>query len=192
MKIVQLLLCSLIISFMTVFTAMGQSTFTEHVKKQKASEGKIVIIQSKAIEDAVNGVKPKPAQPVEENKKKTPVENGNGKSSSQEKEEGENPDKNNSSHHGGVRRHKAMGYRIQIYTGGNSNKDKMQAYEIGRKCQGVFPMLSSYPRFINPRWTCRVGDFRNHEEAEKFADKIRAAKISKEIRIVKCEVNAAW
>lgn len=192
MKIVQLLLCSLIISFMTVFTAMGQSTFTEHVKKQKASEGKVIIIQSKAIEDAVNGVKPKPAQHVEENKKKTPVENGNGKSSSQEKEEGENPDKNSSSHHGSVRRHKAMGYRIQIYTGGNSNKDKMQAYEIGRKCQGVFPMLSSYPRFINPRWTCRVGDFRNHEEAEKFADKIRAAKISKEIRIVKCEVNAAW
>lgn len=192
MKIWQLLLCSLIISFMTVFTAMGQSSFTEHVKKQKASEGKVIIIQSKAIEDAVNGVKPKPAQPVEENKKRTPVENGNGKSSSQEKEEGENPDKNSSSHHGGVRRHKAMGYRIQIYTGGNSNKDKMQAYEIGRKCQSIFPMLSSYPRFINPRWTCRVGDFRNHEEAEKFADKIRAAKISREIRIVKCEVNAAW
>lgn len=88
-------------------------------------------------------------------------------------------------------RYRAQGYRIQIFTGSNSHEDKMRAYAIGRKCQQRFPMLSIYPRFVNPRWICRVGDFRTHAEAQAFVNKIKAARITHEIRIVKSEVLLA-
>ncbi len=193
MRIVLLFLLCSATFFLNIHTASGQTTFTEHVKRQKNGEGKVIIVQKKAIEDAVNGLKPETAKPAEGNKKKAHTENNGDKNNNADKEEREHSDKNNTSHYTGARgRHKAMGYRIQIYTGGNSHKDKTEAYEIGRKCQAAFPMLSSYPRFINPRWTCRVGDFKNHEEAAQFAEKIRSARITKEIRIVKCEVNATW
>ena len=67
----------------------------------------------------------------------------------------------------------------------------MKAYAIGETCQKKFPMLSVYPRFINPRWVCRVGDFRTHEDAQEYAKKIRASGISREVRIVRCEVLLA-
>ena len=44
---------------------------------------------------------------------------------------------------------------------------------------------------ISPRWICRVGDFKTHEEAEQYAAKIRAAHLSNEVRIVRCEVLLA-
>lgn len=88
-------------------------------------------------------------------------------------------------------RYKAQGYRIQIFTGSNSHADKQKAYDVGRQCQKAFPMLSVYPRFVSPRWICRVGDFRNHEDAQTYARKIRAARIGTEVRIVRCEVLLA-
>lgn len=183
----------------------AQSKFIDHVKSQKTGEGKVIINQSPLIDDVVNNI-PKPAKKAEtptppkakpnEDKKheqgEKPSETKPKDSPTRNHAEGNNEHTPDYARISGTRqRYKATGYRIQIFTGSNSHSDKMKAYSIGENCQRRFPMLSVYPRFINPRWVCRVGDFRTHEDAQEYAKKIRAARITKEVRIVRCEVLLA-
>ena len=151
-------------------TVSAQSKFTEHVKSQQTGEGKVVIIQTPQIDDVVNNT----PQPVKKNPA-TPSNEQRGHDSSKKPSESNGKDKPAHSHIGD----------------NNSHNDKMKAYAIGETCQKKFPMLSVYPRFINPRWVCRVGDFRTHEDAQEYAKKIRASGISREVRIVRCEVLLA-
>ena len=102
------------------------------------------------------------------------------------------------SHPTGVRRyeerirHKAQGYRICIFTGGNSRQDKNEAIQMGNKCRAKFGELAVYPSFIAPRWVTYVGDFRTHQDAQKYVTLIRRSRISYEVRIVKSEVNLPY
>ena len=172
-----ILTCIMLIAGCTV---SAQSKFTEHVKSQQTGEGKVVIIQTPQIDDVVNNT----PQPVKNNPATPSNEQHIG-------DNNHNPAETAPVPSGTRHRYKGQGYRIQIYTGNNSHNDKMKAYAIGETCQKKFPMLSVYPRFINPRWVCRVGDFRTHEDAQEYAKKIRASGISREVRIVRCEVLLA-
>ena len=89
---------------------------------------------------------------------------------------------------GSRKRYKTSGYRIRIFTGGNSKKDKEQAQKVGEKCRKQFPELSVYTHFVSPRWVCTVGDFTTMEDAKKYITPIRSARISYEVRVVKSEV----
>ncbi len=86
------------------------------------------------------------------------------------------------------KRHKARGFRIQIFTGGNSKQARIDAGRIERRSKAAFPELSVYKQFVSPRWICRVGDFKTYEDAAKYAEDIRKAKISSEVRIVRSVV----
>ena len=89
-------------------------------------------------------------------------------------------------------RHKARGYRICIFTGGNSRADKQKAIKMGNKCRSKFPELASYASFEAPRWVMHVGDFKTREEAQKYVRLIRRSHISHEVRIVASEVNIPY
>ncbi len=163
------------------FTGRGQQTFTEHLKEQKAGQGKVVIVQNAEIESLVNGT----GRTVTTGKKGSEEHRASHVS-------GPAKHKSYEAGIGGTRqRYKAQGYRIQIFTGGNSRTDKLEAQKMERKCQSAFPELSVYTHFVSPRWICRVGDFRTLEEAHKYARLIRAAGISYEVRPVKCTVLLA-
>ena len=86
-------------------------------------------------------------------------------------------------------RHKARGYRICIFTGGNSRADKIKATQMGEKCRKRFRELAAYTTFEPPRWVTHVGDFKTRQEAQKYVNLIRRAHISYEVRIVASEVN---
>ncbi len=86
-------------------------------------------------------------------------------------------------------RHKARGFRICIFTGGNSRADKVKAIQMGNKCRAKFRELAVYPSFEAPRWVTHVGDFKTRHEAQKYVGLIRRARISYEVRIVSSEVN---
>lgn len=86
-------------------------------------------------------------------------------------------------------RYKARGFRICIFTGGNSRADRQRALEMGRKCRDKFPELAAYTSFSAPRWVTHVGDFRTRAEAQKYVSRIRRARLSYEVRIVGSEVN---
>lgn len=86
---------------------------------------------------------------------------------------------------------KVNGYRIQVYSGGNSREAKREASNIGYRVQFLYPELSVYTRFVSPRWICRVGDFRTHEEAAEQLEEMRKVMGAqlKEATVVRCKVS---
>lgn len=89
-------------------------------------------------------------------------------------------------------RRKGAGYRIQIFTGGNSRADRVRANRMGGLCRSYFPELSVYTHFESPRWICRVGDFKTAEDARVYVQKMRSMKVFKELRIVRSVVWQYW
>ena len=200
--------------------ASAQATFMEHVRSKKSGEGTVVVNQTKEIDAVVNsretGAKkqapsakkadqtPQSAQTkkTDEGKATNPdhassATNHKDHASSatnpkdQPKHEAEKDHASKSTRTTAHQRVRTTGYRIQIFTGSNSHNDKTKAYAVGNACQKRFPELSVYARFIAPRWVCRVGDFHSREDAQRYANKIRAAGISREVRVVKSEVLVA-
>lgn len=60
---------------------------------------------------------------------------------------------------------KTTGYRVQVFAGGNSRKDRQTAERIGNELRVLFPNEAVYVHFRSPRWLCRMGNFRTQEEA---------------------------
>lgn len=60
---------------------------------------------------------------------------------------------------------KMMGYRVQIFSGGNTRADREKAEQIGHELKKRLPSQPVYVHFISPRWTVRVGNFRKQEHA---------------------------
>lgn len=185
-------------------TAYAQSGFMDHIRRSSEKSGKVVVNQDAEIDRVVNNTTAPEKTADSASSRKSSASSSKDKdasSSRQTDQQGnearsdknvEKSDAEETAHTRGARqRYKAMGYRIQIFTGSNSHQDKQKAQEIGNKCQKQFPMLSVYAHFVSPRWICRVGDFRSHEDAEAYARKIRESRISTEVRIVRCQVLLA-
>lgn len=68
---------------------------------------------------------------------------------------------------------KVTGYRVQAYAGGNTRKDRQQAEQIGNAIKVAMPDLPVYVHFYSPRWICRVGNFRNYNDAQRVLRQIR-------------------
>ena len=56
-----------------------------------------------------------------------------------------------------------MGYRIQIYAGGNTRYAKEEAQKAAQFIKVNFPEIPVYTDFVAPRWVCRVGDYKTIE-----------------------------
>ena len=69
---------------------------------------------------------------------------------------------------------KTTGYRIQVYSGGNSRKDRQNAENTGRALKQRFPSVPVYVHFYSPRWICRMGNFRTYQEAESLLKEIKS------------------
>lgn len=82
------------------------------------------------------------------------------------------------------------GFRVQLYSGGNSRIDKMRAQGMAQSAKGLFTQSSVYTQFISPHWVCRMGDFKTHEEAVTMLREVRATGRFPEAVIVRCKVNA--
>lgn len=87
-----------------------------------------------------------------------------------------------------TRRVRTIGYRIQVYAGGNNRTAKAEAYRMADLVRSAFPELSVYTHFISPRWICRVGDFRTNEEAREMLQKMRETQRFREASIVKSQI----
>jgi hypothetical protein len=70
--------------------------------------------------------------------------------------------------------HKANGYRVQVFSGGNSRNDRLKAEQIGNNVKMSFPNQPVYVHFYSPRWICRMGNYRSIGEADKMLKKVRA------------------
>ena len=61
--------------------------------------------------------------------------------------------------------HHEQGFRIQVYTGGNTRVARQQAERAGQKVKAAMPNQPVYVHFYSPRWSCRVGNFKTYNSA---------------------------
>lgn len=168
----------------------AQTTFTANLRKNESGKGTVMVIQSEEIEQIVNNTLP--ASPTKPSTSNTSTSHSTSKPASQTHDETTATETSSGKSHSDRARYKAQGYRICIYTGGNSRKDKESAYTMATKCKNIFSELATYPLFIAPRWVTHVGDFKTKEEAQKYVSLIKKAKITYETRIVSSEVNLPY
>ena len=77
-----------------------------------------------------------------------------------------------------------IGYRIQIYAGGNSRYAKEEALKAAQYVKTKFPEIPVYTEFVAPRWVCRVGDYKTIEEADQVMRMLKKSRTYKEIAIL--------
>ena len=173
-----------LIIFLSFILSVGclqaQTTYTAHLRNYKAGEGKVAIEQSSAIENIVNNKRIKNA-PLSSHKTSSATPR-----TEKEKHE-ELLSKFQSNVGKNLQPEKMQGYRIQVYAGPKSS-GQSAARKIEQECKKALPGISTYVRFIQPRWTCRIGDFQTREDAQLFLNKLHEAKVSTQITIVRCEI----
>lgn len=83
------------------------------------------------------------------------------------------------------------GFRVQIFSDGNQTTARNSARARIRQVSGRFPQYRTYLDYKSPYWRARVGDFRNRDEAEDAASKIRSAfpGFGKEVRVVSDRIS---
>ncbi len=203
----------LLFSIILPLQLFAQNTYTEKIRQNEQGKGSVILNHTPEIERVVNGTMPqtnkdnKKAEtpnkqtitPHSEKKNEHPsasthpstvTNNNHGNRQTNTKEDNKKTTAKHS--YTNRARKKAKGYRICIFTGGNSRSDKMKATQMGNKCRQYFPELAVYPSFEAPRWVTHVGDFRTREEAQKYVTRIRKSKISYEVRIVSSNVNIPY
>ena len=170
--------------------ADAQSSFTQRLQQSKTGEGKITLTQSKAIDELVNGpaVTPAttPAAPKNTQKQTEKKENNTATNTNQNKESKpkvqpvvvERPDTVNLDAPEEIQKKimkgtKMTGYRVQVFAGGNSRRDRIKAERIGSEIKGLFPSEPVYVHFYSPRWICRMGNYRTYEEAHEVLERVK-------------------
>lgn len=69
--------------------------------------------------------------------------------------------------------HKVQGYRVQVFSGGNSRTDRQKAERIGATMKSHFPDQPVYVHFYSPSWKCRIGNYRTAEEARLVLSQVK-------------------
>ena len=77
-----------------------------------------------------------------------------------------------------------VGYRIQIYAGGNTRYAKEEAQKAAQYVKSKYPEIPVYTEFVAPRWVCRVGDYKTIEEADQVMRMLKKSRNFKEMAIL--------
>ena len=186
----------------TFLPLSAQSSFTQRLQQSKAGEGQVTVTQDKAIDDLVNGNTKQQAAP-----KKQTDKSGNHTATNQEKKDRQDKQAEKpQSHQAGstatpdsvgskqktVRAgRKVMGYRVQVFAGGNSRNDRIKAEVTGSEIRALFPGVPVYVHFYSPRWICRMGNYSSYEEAHEVLTRVKNLGYTSAI-IVKGKITVAY
>jgi len=148
--------------------ADAQTTFTERLQKSNTDEGKITVTHTKEIDDLVNGVN-QPATTSSQNQA-LPEQKQNINEKLETITLPDTLDGRKKVMKGG---YKVNGYRVQVFAGGNSRKDRINAERTGDEMKSLFPDEPVYVHFYSPRWICRIGNYRTYEEAHEVLRNVK-------------------
>lgn len=186
----------LIICLCTAAAANAQ-TYLDHLRQLNKGEGTVTIIQDKAIDELINGSKPKEKAPSATEKtavakhenvsEKKPERKEEEHMAAKEKEKDASltatkPEENKedaASENVDLRKkvmrgsYKVTGYRVQAFAGGNTRADRQKAEAIRTTIKKKFPDQPVYVHFYSPRWICRVGNYRSYEQAHWMLQEIQ-------------------
>ncbi len=170
-----------ILLFVGFAPMMAQTTFTEQLQKTVPGKGTVVLFQSQAITDLVNGIDGTAATGSKTGRETAVTPSV---PSPQDVLVDVTPTSTN--------KVRMNGYRIQVYSGGNSRQAKNEATMMGNRVKSLFMDLSVYTHFSSPHWICRVGDFRTYEEANEVFRQLKETGRFSEAVIVKSKVNVSY
>lgn len=163
----------------------AQEKFTEHLQQRKNGQGTVVVHHDAELDDLVNGLSPAKTTPS----KPTPgVTGGHAAERNGESGSSASADADAAASKASKNRAKANGYRIQVYSGGNSREARQEAMRMGNRVRNYFADLSVYTHFYSPRWICRVGDFKTYEEANEMLRRLKETKKFDEAVIVRSKI----
>ena len=170
-----------------ICVADAQSSFTQRLQQSKNGEGKITVTQDKAIDELVNGpVVTAPTRTKTTTTQQKPTEKQQKTTEKPAEKKELEPKAVAVEHHDtttidapeeiqkkimkGV---KVAGYRVQVFAGGNTRKDRVKAERIGSEIKSLFPGVPVYVHFYSPRWICRMGNYRTYEEAHAVLERVK-------------------
>ena len=170
-----------------ISAADAQSSFTQRLQQSKNGEGKITVTQDKAIDELVNGpVVTAPTRTKTTTTQQKPTETQQKTTEKPAEKKELEPKAIAVEHHDtttidapeeiqkkimkGV---KVAGYRVQVFAGGNTRKDRVKAERIGSEIKSLFPGVPVYVHFYSPRWICRMGNYRTYEEAHAVLERVK-------------------
>ena len=167
----------------------GAQTFTDRIQQQATGEGTVTIHHDVVIDQLVNGTtNTQPVQTGTPNKQTTSTPSKPNKQTATNHQtpvtQNQTPVTQNQTpvtqdqtpvtqEDAPVKRYRTTGYRVQVFRGGNSKADRQKAEGAGNRIREAFPGHAVYVEFFSPEWTCRVGNFRDIEDARKMRDEIR-------------------
>ena len=176
----------------SLFTSSAQ-TFTQRLQKSNAGEGKVIVTQSKEIDDLVNGPQDVNTQSPQNTTQNTPNTQTTQKplSTPKQADEKEKPQQtqrpqikplpemtpdttySDEPRKKVLKGYKVNGYRVQVFAGGNSRDARVKAEKTGREINALFPGEPVYVHFYSPRWICRMGNYRTYEEAHQILNAVK-------------------
>lgn len=156
----------------------SQDKFTEQLQQNVDGQGVVVLHQSPAITDLVNG-----GSVVA-----TPTKVQGNQAAAAPSALTQAEDSTNVEVRTTGQRVRANGFRIQVYSGGNSRQSKAEAQRMGARVKSSFGGLNVYTHFVSPHWICRVGDFKTYEEANEVFLQLKNTAGFREATIVKSKV----
>lgn len=173
-------------------TSANAQTFLDDLRTDKANQGQVTVTQSKDIDELVNGTQQPPqAEKSEHTDSKQPSPTTTSPTSSTEENKAPShaatPAPSSSVSDDFMREegvvdmrkklmrnsYKTQGYRIQVFSGGNSRLDKQKAQTAGAVMKSNFPSEPIYVHFYSPSWKCRMGNYRTIEEARRLLKKVK-------------------
>jgi hypothetical protein len=69
---------------------------------------------------------------------------------------------------------KTRGFRVQVFSGGNTREDRLKAERAGAKVKADFPEQPVYVHFYSPRWMCLFGNFTRRQDANTFMKRAKS------------------
>ena len=174
-----------------IFSADAQ-TFTQRIQKTVQGQGTVTIHQDKTIEELVNGnpetTTKRDIKPVAKPQPKKTVQPQQKADDKQQKTEVKQTSNEVKQHPVAIEQKeitpdsvsqapkhtiKTTGYRVQVFAGGNTRRDRQRAEQAGNALRQLFPGEEVYVHFYSPRWICRLGNYRTYEEAHEKMLEVR-------------------
>ena len=193
-------LISIITLCIGILTNADAQTFTQRIQKQVAGQGSITIRQDSVIDQLVNSAtlgikssgqatKPSPSSSSSHSSSTSPT-SPTSHTSPTSPTTIAIPDTADTSKKI-MRGVKVIGYRVQVFAGGNSRADRQKAERIRDDIKAHFSTVPVYAHFYSPRWICRVGNYRTYEEAHQMLVTLRNIGYT-QATIVKGKITVAY
>lgn len=154
--------------------SVNAQTFVDDLRKTETGKGKVTVQQSKEIDDLVNAEKQLPAIKNEIETTKPEQRSSSVKTNESTTTDGTETEVVVDTRKKVMRNsYKTSGYRIQVFSGGNSRNDRQKAEKAGVDMKRMFPSEPVYVHFYSPSWKCRMGNYRSTSEAQRFLKQVK-------------------